>query len=479
MPQGTLQADAPQAASGCEPVRHRSAWPPPRTGADASHRRSPRRAEPHPTLPSLSSEPERAARGSLERARRRCSIGASSTSRRRAISPRPIAMIAALDVRSCSAMSCFQRYMHPTAYRSSYAELADWLEHYADHPDADQVYRLALRRRPPGAARPQPPVRGYLGGAGQELQEVVRPAYRTDLERSSAEEAAVRRWRLGLEQLVADGRPEDAEAALDRRRDHASARSGGAVISLAGPSRAVYVSVGDYAKALSLAGRAAARSGRRGPGNPLDRRAQRLATGQDSAGGLAFLEPRRGDLDPARGTLAGGVLGGARLSGRLPTPPGQPFPAHRGGLARLLRPAGAHRARRNDHLRERSGRPQGEHAPGAAALSGRPAGARARPDRPDRAGRAGDPQARQSGLARADGRPDRARRVPRPAGGADAPCSEPRRQRWQLPPRRPVPAAQLAAGQRLHRRPGAGLLDHARRSPASTPRPRAKPAPGG
>ncbi|NQY82036.1 MAG: transglycosylase SLT domain-containing protein [Alphaproteobacteria bacterium] len=41
----------------------------------------------------------------------------------------------------------FQRLMHPTGYRSEFAELADWLEAYADHPGAGRVYRLARKRR--------------------------------------------------------------------------------------------------------------------------------------------------------------------------------------------------------------------------------------------------------------------------------------------------------------------------------------------
>ncbi|MEQ8443674.1 MAG: lytic transglycosylase domain-containing protein [Alphaproteobacteria bacterium] len=51
----------------------------------------------------------------------------------------------------------FQRYMHPTDYRSSYAELRDWMADYADHPGASRIYRLALRRQPSGASAPQPP----------------------------------------------------------------------------------------------------------------------------------------------------------------------------------------------------------------------------------------------------------------------------------------------------------------------------------
>jgi peptidoglycan lytic transglycosylase len=48
----------------------------------------------------------------------------------------------------------FQRYMHPTAYRSSYKELSTWLTAYADHPGAKRVYRLAKMRKPSGAKAP-------------------------------------------------------------------------------------------------------------------------------------------------------------------------------------------------------------------------------------------------------------------------------------------------------------------------------------
>jgi len=51
-----------------------------------------------------------------------------------------------------------QRYMHPRLYRSRYAELAGWLERYADHPDAARIYKLALSRKPRGAAEPRAPV---------------------------------------------------------------------------------------------------------------------------------------------------------------------------------------------------------------------------------------------------------------------------------------------------------------------------------
>lgn len=45
----------------------------------------------------------------------------------------------------------FQRYLHPTAYKSNYGELANWLTRYADHPAAYRAYSLAKKRQPAGS----------------------------------------------------------------------------------------------------------------------------------------------------------------------------------------------------------------------------------------------------------------------------------------------------------------------------------------
>ena len=42
----------------------------------------------------------------------------------------------------------FQRYMHPTAYKSSFDELEAWMAAYADHPGAQRIYKLALAKMP-------------------------------------------------------------------------------------------------------------------------------------------------------------------------------------------------------------------------------------------------------------------------------------------------------------------------------------------
>jgi soluble lytic murein transglycosylase len=49
-----------------------------------------------------------------------------------------------------------QRYLH-ASYPASYRELSTWLASYADHPESLRIYKLALRKRPAGAAMPRKP----------------------------------------------------------------------------------------------------------------------------------------------------------------------------------------------------------------------------------------------------------------------------------------------------------------------------------
>ena len=68
------------------------------------------------------------------------------------------AEIAKLDDRTLMGHVLAQRYLHPTKYRSRYKELYDWLQDYADHPDARRIYLLALKRKPAKAKAPRAPV---------------------------------------------------------------------------------------------------------------------------------------------------------------------------------------------------------------------------------------------------------------------------------------------------------------------------------
>ncbi|MDP2261321.1 MAG: transglycosylase SLT domain-containing protein [Caulobacter sp.] len=49
------------------------------------------------------------------------------------------------------------RLMHPTAHRAVYDELVGWLKVHGDHPGAERVYALALKRKPAGAPDPKTP----------------------------------------------------------------------------------------------------------------------------------------------------------------------------------------------------------------------------------------------------------------------------------------------------------------------------------
>jgi hypothetical protein len=124
------------------------------------------------------------------------------------------ALIGRLDDPLLMGHVLYQRYMHPSAWRSRYDELAGWLERYADHPNADRIHALAERRRPAGAPAPQRPVAGYLGGAGQDGQEMVRPRWRGSPDRPAAERATAQAWRETIERLIATGEMEAAQAEL-------------------------------------------------------------------------------------------------------------------------------------------------------------------------------------------------------------------------------------------------------------------------
>jgi soluble lytic murein transglycosylase-like protein len=50
-----------------------------------------------------------------------------------------------------------QRYLHPTAYKSKFKELSEWMAKYADHPQAPRIYALAVKRQTAGATAPKEP----------------------------------------------------------------------------------------------------------------------------------------------------------------------------------------------------------------------------------------------------------------------------------------------------------------------------------
>ena len=82
-----------------------------------------------------------------------------------------------------------QKYLHPTAHRSSFDELKHWLEDYADHPQARRIYRLAMRRKPAAARAPQRPIAAMRSAESSKQPE--RTGYISPRKRSNAQRRAL------------------------------------------------------------------------------------------------------------------------------------------------------------------------------------------------------------------------------------------------------------------------------------------------
>ncbi|WP_417460196.1 lytic transglycosylase domain-containing protein [Kordiimonas sp.] len=100
----------------------------------------------------------------------------------------------------------FQRYMHPTGYRSKYSELAGWLKSYADHPNAWRVYSLARRRQGKAHAPRRPEDTRYPGVTGQSADPKPPLPSRTRDERGS-----VTTFMANVRRYVRNGDPDRAE----------------------------------------------------------------------------------------------------------------------------------------------------------------------------------------------------------------------------------------------------------------------------
>ena len=92
--------------------------------------------------------------------------------------PQADAKIARISDKALLGYVQHQRYMHPTKYRSKYGELRKWMSQYADHPQAHEIYRLALRRRPKRSSPPvRPTPRKWRTGEETPLHPLIKADY--------------------------------------------------------------------------------------------------------------------------------------------------------------------------------------------------------------------------------------------------------------------------------------------------------------
>ena len=159
----------------------------------------------------------------------------------------------------------YQRYMHPTAYRSSYEELKDWYVNYADHPNADKVYKLAMSRKPAGDE-------GILNmkKVKYELPAVHEPSmyipkrHLPKINRTSAQYNEVRSLSRKIRALVRSGSPTNALNKLNASEasawmDNAEKDKLKAQIALG------YMYAGNLTTAKKISSEAYARSGNKVP----------------------------------------------------------------------------------------------------------------------------------------------------------------------------------------------------------------------
>ena len=156
-----------------------------------------------------------------------------------------------------------QRYLHPRKYRSRYRELSAWLKRYSDHPDARQIYKLALKRRGRKSWWPRPPARNngpvYAGTGDNGATGYVSPKRRGAKTRRQAASMKNR-----IRRLIRSNRLSVAERTL-KQRDYRRVLDRAEQDILSGRIAAGWFYYGNDDRALALARPAARRSGHHDP----------------------------------------------------------------------------------------------------------------------------------------------------------------------------------------------------------------------
>ncbi|MEQ9225710.1 MAG: lytic transglycosylase domain-containing protein [Parvibaculum sp.] len=136
------------------------------------------------------------------------------------------------------------KYMGPH-YRTSYAELKDWLAKYNDLPGAADIHKLALRKRPASAAYPDRPL-------ARKWRQPIHAAYAVDDETTDHPSPRFREIDGEVRRMVRDGKAETAHAYL-KRRNIAAALTGLELDKVRERVVASYFLEGDDNKAYVLA----------------------------------------------------------------------------------------------------------------------------------------------------------------------------------------------------------------------------------
>jgi soluble lytic murein transglycosylase len=155
----------------------------------------------------------------------------------------------------------YQRYMHPTAYRSSFAELESWLDQYADYPGSRNIYKMAQQRKPSGyKGTLRKPVSQSAIARVREPTMMYAKTYITDKVRSEADTKIVRSLSRTVYRDISKYGAEDSYARLVSS-EHFKALDRAEVDILLGEISAGYYYEGALQEAYNLASQSVKRSG--------------------------------------------------------------------------------------------------------------------------------------------------------------------------------------------------------------------------
>lgn len=114
-----------------------------------------------------------------------------------------------------------QRYMHPTAYKSNFEELQNWLVLYNDHAGADKIYQLALRKNSGAQSALAKPRSAKGTMRTHEPMMVPAQIYKSKKSRSAAEDKNAKNFESAIVSLVSAGRLDEAVKTLEKEKSTA------------------------------------------------------------------------------------------------------------------------------------------------------------------------------------------------------------------------------------------------------------------
>jgi soluble lytic murein transglycosylase len=172
-------------------------------------------------------------------------------------------LVARLDDRSLMGHVLYQRYAHPS-YKTSFIELKNWMDLYADQAGANRIYKMAQNRVPAGyKGNLKKPKESSIVAGGSDTLVAPAKVYKTPRIRTSAQESKARSAKSAIIALVMDGK---MDSALQRLKDADSATFDSVEYdTIRGQIAAAYMYQGKMDRAYEIATAAVQRSGKGAP----------------------------------------------------------------------------------------------------------------------------------------------------------------------------------------------------------------------